>query len=221
MKPGCREGGGALLVCRGCDLVLMEGGVTRAAAVATWALVHVQGDVLVDVAALRSGAALCFLLRSCLAESVGMMVGVMLLCTLRTDGCTSMERVVLLMSSVWVAGTLGSACTLGACGMLGVYTLGTCCMLGVAEGVATFLKRSGCACTWAVVASMIRWRSCAACEFLVLLVMPCSALTQSANVCITLSAWVMVGLVMRLCWNCTMLDSRSLLVCLMWQLCIR
>ena len=47
MKPGCREGGGALLVCRGCDLVLMEGGVTRAAAVATWALVCTRGDVLV------------------------------------------------------------------------------------------------------------------------------------------------------------------------------
>ena len=201
MKPGCREGGGALLVCRGCDLVLMEGGVTRAAAVATWALVRARGDVLVDVAALRSRAAHRFLLRSRLAESVGMMVGVMLLCTLGTDGCASMERVVLLLSSVWVAGTLGSACTLGTCGMLGVYTLGTCCMLVVAEGVATFSKRSGYACTWAFVASMIRLRSCAACEFLVLLVMHCSALTQLANAYITLSAWVMVGLVMRLCWN--------------------
>ncbi len=82
-----------MLVCRACDLVLMEGGVTWAAAVATW-------DVLVDVAASRSRAARCFLLRSRLAESVGMMVGVMLLCTLGTDGCASMDCVVLLLSSV-------------------------------------------------------------------------------------------------------------------------
>ncbi len=103
-----------------------KGGATRAAAVATWALVCAWGDVLVDVPALRSRAARRFLLRSRLAESVGMMVGVMLLCTLGTDGCVSMERVVLLLSLVWVAGTLGSACTLGTCGMLGVCTLGTC-----------------------------------------------------------------------------------------------
>jgi hypothetical protein len=115
------------------------------------------------VAALRSRAARRFLMRSHLAESVGMMVGVTLLCILGTDGCcASMERVILLLSSVWVAGTLGSACTLGTRGMLGVCTLVMCCMLGVAEGVATSSKRSGCACTWAFVASMIRWRSCAA-----------------------------------------------------------
>ncbi len=85
---------------------------------------------------LRSRADRRFLMRSCLAESVGMMVGVTLLCTLGTDGCKSMERVILLLLSVWVAGTLGSACTLKTRGMLGVCTLGTCCMLGVVEGVA-------------------------------------------------------------------------------------
>ncbi len=37
----------------------MEGGATRAAAVATWALVRARGDVLVGVAALRSHAARC------------------------------------------------------------------------------------------------------------------------------------------------------------------
>ena len=140
----------------------MEGGATRAAAVATCALVCAQGDVLVSVAALRSHAAYRFLMRSCLAESAGMMVGVTLLCTLGTDGCVSMEHVIILLSSVWVAGTLGSACTLGTCGMLGVCPLGTRCMLGVAEGVVASSKRLGCACTWAFVASMIRWRSCAA-----------------------------------------------------------
>jgi len=38
VKPGCREGGGALDCTR--DLVRMEGGATSAAAVATWALVR-------------------------------------------------------------------------------------------------------------------------------------------------------------------------------------
>jgi hypothetical protein len=160
-KPGQREGGGALDCCAH-DLVLMEGGATWAASVATWALVCTRGDVLVGVAALRSRAARCFLMRSRLDESVSMLVGVTLLSTLGTDGCTSMELVILLLSSVWVASTLGGVCTLGTCCMLGVCTLGTCCLLGVAEGVATSSKRSGCACTWACVASMIRWRSCVA-----------------------------------------------------------
>ena len=157
--------------------------------------------MLGGVAALRSRDAHCFLMHSCLAELVDMLVVVTLLRTLGTDVCASMERVILLVSSVWVAGTLGGNCTLGTCGMLGVCTLGTHCMLGVVESVAMSLKRSGPACTWAFVAYMMRWRSCAAGEFLALLVMSCSTLTQSANACITLSAWVMVGLVMRLCWN--------------------
>ena len=50
------------------------------------------------------------------------MVDVTLLCTLGTDGCVSMERVIFLLSSVWVADTLGSACTLGIHGKLGVCT---------------------------------------------------------------------------------------------------
>ncbi len=83
-----------------------KGGATQAAAVATWALVCARRDVLFGVAALRSRAARCFLIRSRLAESFGMMVGVTLLCTLGTDGCKSMERVILLLLSVWVAGTL-------------------------------------------------------------------------------------------------------------------
>ena len=118
-KPGRREGGGACA----CDLVLMEGGAIWAAAVATWALVRAQEDVLVGVAALRSRAARRFLMCSRLAELVGMLVGVTLLCTLRTDGCASMEGVILLLSSVWVAGTLGGVCTIGTRCMLGVCTL--------------------------------------------------------------------------------------------------
>jgi hypothetical protein len=134
----------------------MEGGATQAAAVATWDLVCAQGDVLVGVAALRSRAARRFLMRSHLAKLFGMLVGITVLCTLGTVGCASMEHLILLLSSVWIVGTLGGVCMLGVC------TLGTCCMLGVAEGVATSLNRSGLACTWAFVAFMIRWRSCAA-----------------------------------------------------------
>jgi hypothetical protein len=97
-KPGRREGGGALDCTR--DLVRMEGGATRAAAIATWAMVRAQGDVLGGVAALRSRAARRLLMRSRLAESVGMLVGVTLLCTLGTDCCASMEHVILLVSLV-------------------------------------------------------------------------------------------------------------------------
>ena len=115
--------------------------------------------MLFGVAALRSRAARRFLMRSRLADSFGVTV----LCILETDGCDSMDRVILLLLSVWVAGPLGSTCTLGTRGMLGVCTLGTRCMLGVVtEGVATSSNCSGRACTWAFVASMIRWRSCAA-----------------------------------------------------------
>ena len=138
----------------------MEGGATHAAAIATWALVRARGDaVLGGVVALRSRAARCFLMCSHLAEPVGMLVGVTLLCTLGTDGCASMERMILLISSVWVAGTLGGNCTLRTRGMPGVCTLGTCCMLGVVKSVVNWSGRAG---TWAFVASMMRWRSCAA-----------------------------------------------------------
>ncbi len=44
-KPGRREGG-VTMDCRARDLVLMAGGATRAAAVATWALVRARGNVL-------------------------------------------------------------------------------------------------------------------------------------------------------------------------------
>ena len=98
-KPGRREGGGAL-DCHTCDLVLMEGGATWAAAVATWALVRARGDVLVGVVALCSRTTRRFRMRSHLADSVIMLVGVMLLSTLGTDGCASMEHVICLLSLV-------------------------------------------------------------------------------------------------------------------------
>ena len=190
----------------------MEGGATWAAAVAPWALVCAQGYVLVGVAALRSRAAHRILMHFCLAKLVGMLVGITLLCTLRTAGCVSMERVILLLLSSsssmcdalvffvyqcpdnfcipalpgyfcipTLPGSfcipalpgnfcipalpgiqLGGVCTLGTCCMLGVRTLRTRCMLGVAEGAVASSNWLGRACTWAFVASMFRWRSCAA-----------------------------------------------------------
>ncbi len=127
------------------DLVLLEGGATRAAAVAIWALVRARGDVVIGVAALLSRDTRRFLMRSLLADPVGMFVGVTMLCTLGTDGCAGMERVTLLLSSVLVAGTYGGTRTLGTGDMFGVCTLGTRCMLGVVDDVATSARQSGCA----------------------------------------------------------------------------
>jgi hypothetical protein len=127
------------------DLVLLEGGATRAAAVATWALVCARGDVVIGVAALLSRDTRRFRMHSLLADPVGMFVGVTVLCTLGTDGCANMERVTILLSSVLVAGTYGGTCTLGTGDMLGVCTLGTRCVLGVVEDVATSARQSGCA----------------------------------------------------------------------------
>ncbi len=55
----------------------MEGGVTWAASVATWALVCTRGDVLIGVAAFCSRTACRFLRRSRLVESVGILVGLL------------------------------------------------------------------------------------------------------------------------------------------------
>ena len=96
-----------------------------------------QGAVLIGVAALRSHTACRFLRHSRLVELVGMLVGApLLLGTLGTGVCISMEHMILLLSSMWGVGTLGGVCTLG-----------THCMLGVAEGVAVSLEWSGLACT--------------------------------------------------------------------------
>jgi hypothetical protein len=132
-------------------IVVLVIGATCAAAVATWALVGAQGDVLLfGVAALLSRTTRRF------QKPVGMFVGVTSLCTLGTDGCTSMEHVIFLLSIVLVACTFGGTCTPGTRDMLGVCTLGTRCILWVVEDVATSARRSGCACTWAFVASMIQ-----------------------------------------------------------------
>jgi hypothetical protein len=59
-----------------------------------------RGDVLVGVAALRSRTTCRFQMSSRLAESVILLSGVKVLSTLETDGCTSMEREILLLTLV-------------------------------------------------------------------------------------------------------------------------
>ncbi len=83
--------------------------------------------------------------------------------------------------------------------LAGALTLGTCCMLQKWSGVMVSSNWWGYVCTRACVASTIRCKSCASCEFLALPVIPWMALKHSANACITLSACVMDGLMMRLC----------------------
>ncbi len=136
-KPGQCEGGGSL-DCHARDLVLMEGGATWAASIATWALVCRRGDVLIGVAAFCCCTARHLLRHSHLVELVGMMVGLLvgdlLLGIIGTGVCMSMERMILLLTLIWGVGTLGSGCILG-----------THCMWRLAEGVALSSKRSGCA----------------------------------------------------------------------------
>ena len=165
--------GGGMLDCRVLALVLMAGGAFLAVAVATCALVLTRVVVPSGVIARCMATTRRFLLRSRLAASV----------------------VVACRRDVGL-GTLGSAAgTLGS----GICTLGTCCRLFVSLGVIGSSHRCGCLCNVARVASTIRWRSFASCDVLACPVNPWMALTHSESANITLSACVMVGLVIRLC----------------------
>jgi hypothetical protein len=68
-------------------------------------------------------------------------------------------------------------------------------------------------CSAAHVAFSMRWRSFAYCA-VVPPVAPVIVLMHSANACITLPAWVMVGFVMFLCLKWNIFEWRSLLVAL-------
>jgi hypothetical protein len=209
-NPGQRDGGGKL-DCRVCKCVLNAGGATCAAAVATWDCVCMRGDVLILGSVLHSCAARCFRMRSRLIKSVGgagLLVSALLMGTLGNGTVMFIKHVILLLASVWGMGILAVVCTLGT-----RYTGGV--------SVAVCSNWSGCAFICACVASAICWRSFVAGECLSLPVMPWIALTQSANACITLLACVMEGLMMRLCWNCTVSDRHLLLVCFTWQLCVQ
>jgi hypothetical protein len=95
-----------------------------------------RGDVLIVGSVLCSRAARCFRTRSHLMESVGgavgLLVGALLMGTLGNGVVMFIERVILLLASVWGMGILAVVCTLG-----------TPCSGGVS--VAVCLNRSGCA----------------------------------------------------------------------------
>ncbi len=230
-KPGLRDGSGTP-DCSVRERVLKERGATRAAAVATCDWVQMWGVVLVGVVALQRCATRrlqrCSRLDKLVDKLVGLMVGAQvgllvgslvglmggalvdllkgsLVGTPRTGVCGCIEHVILLLSSLWFVGMLSGACTLR-----------TCCVLRVAAGVVVSSNLLGCASKWESVASSICCRSCAARAILAWPIIPWMALTQSANECITLLAWVMVGLVIPLCWNWTVSDSSSLIVCFIW-----
>ncbi len=226
-KPGQPVGGGTPDCCV-CECMFEEGGATWAAAVATCAQVFMCVVGLVGVTALRSHVAWRLRWHSYLDNSAAKVVGLPLglivvaargalmdlnvrisLGTLRIGACRCMECVICLLSLVWGMWLLGGACTLG-----------TCCMLWMSSGVVVSSNLWGFACTWTCVA-LICCKTCAALEFLALLVIPWMALTHSASAFITLSACVMEGLVMRLCWSWTVLNSCLLLLYLMWQLCVQ
>jgi hypothetical protein len=99
-------------------------------------------------------------------------------------------------------GTCGSACTLGMSGTLEARCLALLLLLGA-------LLLSSIAC----VAFTMRWRSFTSCA-IVPHVAPVIVLTHSANACITLSAWVMVGFVMFLCLKWTVSEWCLILVAL-------
>ena len=197
------------------DRVPMAGGALLIAAVATCDLVRTPIVVSLVVVARCLIPTLRFLLRSLLVASAILLIG----------ACGSIVGVGTLGSGVVIfgsqldhchnGGTLGSAaCTLGSA----AGTLGSVACCGTSIGSS---NRRGCLISVALVASTILCRSFASGDDLSCPVNPLMALAHSASASITLSACVMVGLVMRLCWNCTVSDNRSLLVCLMWHVCVR
>ncbi len=231
-KPGQCVGSGMPDCCVH-ECVFKEGGVTWAAAVATWARVLMRRVGLVGVTALQCCVDCRLWMHSCLDELAGKVLGLMpgaratlslgllvvatrgaligllvglLAGTLGTGDYGCMECVICLLLLLWGLGMLGGACTLG-----------TWCMLRILSGIMVSSNLLGCACMWVCVESMICCRSCAAWEVLALSVIPWMALKQSANACITLSMCVMQWLVIGMCWNWTVLDSCLLLVCLIWQ----
>ncbi len=85
--------------------------------------------------------------------------------------------------------------------------------LGARCSVLLLLMGASFLCSAARVAFTMRWRSFASCA-VVPPVAPVIVLTHSANACITLSAWVMVGFVILLCLKWTVSKWHSLLVAL-------
>ena len=173
------------------DRVPMAGGAFLIAAVATCDLVRARVVVSLAVVDRCMFPTRRFLLRSRLVASAILFI----------VGCCSAVGL----------GTLGS----------GAGTLGSAACIGNSSFLIGSSHCRGCLISVALVASTILCRSFASGDDFSCPVNPLMALTHSASANITLSACVMVGLVMRLCWNCTVSDNRSLLVCFMWHVCVR
>ncbi len=204
---------GGWVLGRVCACVLMAGGAALATAIATCARVLICGLMPVVLVLLHSHAMHCFWRRTHLANVVSTLVGlevgsgvgaligivVKLLIVLLV---TLLIALVICWLSAVVGGTLGSACTLRSSGTLWAWFSALLLLMG-----ASFL------CSAARVAFTVRWRSFASCA-VVPPVAHVIVLMHSANACITLSAWVMVGFVMFLCLKWTVSEWRSLLVAL-------
>ena len=200
--------------------MLYAGGANCAAVVATWARVHMRGDMLIVGSALRSLAACHFCMHSCLmvgiGKAVGLLVDALLMGTLGNGVICSSNTLFVCYHQCGICVYLPSFAPSDFVGVA-PSALRTRCMGGVSIYVAVCSNLSGCAliCTCAV--SAICCRSFVAGECLSLPVMPWMlALRQSANACISLSACVMEGLVMHLCWNCTVLNRHLLLAIVFW-----
>ncbi len=119
------------------ECVFKEGGVTRAAAVATCAQVLIRVVWLVGGTALRSRDACCLHWRSRLDNSATNVVGLLLdlvmvamqgaligltlgisVGTLGIGACGCMECAIRMLSLVWGMGMFAGACTLGTCCVL-------------------------------------------------------------------------------------------------------
>ena len=111
-------GGLCWLVLRHCKVV----GLATSKGVGIWTNQQASWRVMVDA---RAGLLAGSLVNKMGGVLVGLLVG-SLVGTLGNCGCGCMECMILLLSSIWVVGTLVGACTC---------TLGTCCVLRVAAGV--------------------------------------------------------------------------------------
>jgi hypothetical protein len=198
----------------------MAGGAALAATVASCTCVLIRELLPVVLALLCSCAMRCFWRRSYLADVVGALVGLEIVSGVGAlVGVVVNALIALLMTllialvirwlSAMAGGTLGSACTLG---MLG--TLGACCLVLLLLLGALLLYSIAC------VAFTMHWRSFTSCA-VVSPVAPVIVLTHSANACIILSAWVMVGFVMFLCLKWMGSEWHSLLVALTWHVWVR
>ena len=171
------------------DRVPMAGGAFLIVAVATCDLVRARGVVSIAVVDRCMFPIRRFLPRSLLVASA----------ILSIIGCCLAVGLGTLGSGVVFVGTRSLLDHCHTCGTLGsaAGTLGSAACIGTSSFLIGFSHRCGCLVSVALVASTNLCRSFASGDDLSCPVKPLMALTHSASADITLSACVMVGLVMR------------------------